>query len=110
MTYSSDENHSTEVLAGNIFIILWMTGLLLFTPHVLAGECGFLDQDNYPSGWKLPATAIDTDALPGNCQQLRLIQMRFQTLLSIRRHPLKDRCRFTGLRIIPICFSVISQP
>ncbi len=64
MTYSSDENHSTEVLAGNIFIILWMTGLLLFTPHVLAGECGFLDQDNYPSGWKLPATAIDTDALP----------------------------------------------
>ena len=64
MTYSSDENHSTEVLAGNIFIILWMTGLLLFTPHVLAGECGFLDQDNYPSGWKLPATAIDTDVLP----------------------------------------------
>ena len=64
MTCCSDENHSTEVLAGNIFIILWMTGLLLFAPHVLAGECDFLEQDKYPSGWKLPATAIDADALP----------------------------------------------
>jgi glyoxylase-like metal-dependent hydrolase (beta-lactamase superfamily II) len=64
MTYSSDENHSTKALTGKLIIILWVICLFLFTPHVIADECDFLDRDNYPPGWKLPATAIDTDSLP----------------------------------------------
>jgi glyoxylase-like metal-dependent hydrolase (beta-lactamase superfamily II) len=64
MSCGSDENHNTEVLAGNMFIIMWMMGLFLFTPYVLAGDCDFLDRNNYPSGWELPATAVDTDTLP----------------------------------------------
>lgn len=64
MVFSRDETHSATALVGNIFIILWMTGLLLFAPGILADECDLLDRKNYPPGWKLPAAVIDTDVLP----------------------------------------------
>ena len=64
MACSSYQNDSTAALAGNLFKIVWLFGLILFAPLALAGECDFLERDNYPPGWKLPATAIDTDVLP----------------------------------------------
>lgn len=43
---------------------LCMPCLLFLTLHVQAGECHILDRDNSPPGWKLPASAIDTEEIP----------------------------------------------
>jgi glyoxylase-like metal-dependent hydrolase (beta-lactamase superfamily II) len=37
---------------------------ILWQGQLLAAECEDLSRDNYPEQWKLPATAVNTDAIP----------------------------------------------
>jgi len=55
---------STPLAAAALLTATLLVGLLLLTPKLHAGDCDILDKHNYPSRWRLPDTAIDTDQIP----------------------------------------------
>jgi len=63
MTVNHDQTYSRYVYSSGLLTVTASIGLLLLTHLVHANSCDLLD--NYkPSGWNLPASAIDTNQIP----------------------------------------------
>jgi len=64
MTDTSNEQNSIYIPAIGLLSLIVMTGLLLLVQPVYAGSCDVLDNNNRPSNWELPDTAVDTHQIP----------------------------------------------
>jgi len=64
MTVNNDDRHGRCVSTGGLLALTVSIGLLLVTHLVHASGCDLLDNNNKPSSWDLPATAIDTNQVP----------------------------------------------
>lgn len=63
MSGNSDHRYNRYFPTGGLFTVTVSIALLLLTHPVYAGACDLLD-NNKPSGWDLPASAIDTNQVP----------------------------------------------
>lgn len=64
MAGSIDDNHSRSISISRIVTAVVMLAGFFATQQAVADACNIVQGKKYPSAWKLPATAIDTEDIP----------------------------------------------